>query len=227
MGCNSLPIDKLQIKNLFKGKGILISEEPLCLCRLLVQPRLYFQGKNITSGTHHYSTLFFAIILTFVGIKHLGYLFRIYIHDFGEKKFIKNIFQFFFNQNVGILTQSITKITYLKNLSSAIDTGFFPYCSNEITGYNHTEVSVNQYFYAEGYTIRNYQLLIECAAQLPHEQFIIICSHLNTLPSRIPTNIIIFRDLNSNEYHSFIAGSKAAVLALKDDVGTSGEAIEE
>ncbi len=220
-----LPTVNLQIKARFKGKSVLIGEEILHLLRLFLQPHLFVSGKNIACCSHHYSTLCFSKILSLLGVRHRVYLFNFYIHGLGEKRLVQKILQFLLNQNVALLTQSQTEINYFKGLCSTIDVRFFPYCSNEITDYNVPEENEKHYFFAGGYTNRDYELLIQCAEQLPREQFIIVCSHLNTLPTNIPDNVEIYKEIEKSEFHGLMAGSQAVVLPLKDDVGSSGQMV--
>lgn len=220
-----LPVVNVRIKRLFKGKGVLIAEELLYLCRLFLKFRFLSSGANIACASHHYSTLLFGRIMSFFGVKHRIYLFNFYIHGLGEKRFIQKILRFLLRQNVGILAQSKTEITYFKKLCPSIDSSYFPYCSNEITGYSRTKKKGENYFFAGGYTNRDYKLLISCAERLPQQKFIIVCSHLNALPSRIPENVTIFKELSKNEFHSLMAGSQAVVLPLKNNVGSSGQMV--
>ncbi len=83
------------------------------------------------------------------------------------------------------------------------------------------------YYFAGGYTNRNYPGLIEAFRQLPYK-LIIVGSHLNKeldSPSELPANIIVKKDIPKEEFESLLAKSKACILPLKSDTGASGHMV--
>ena len=220
-----LPTVNIKQRNLFKGKIILVFEELLYLIKLFCSPTLYSSGNKFVCSSHHYSTLFFCKIMSLFGKKHQIYLLYLYIHGLGEKKIIQVILKYLFSQRVGILTQSESEINYFKKICSTVEIRYFPYCSDDITNSKSLNIVQKDYFFSGGYTNRDYQLLIQCAAQLPDAQFVIVCSRLNNLPGIIPDNVKIYKELSSEEFHSLMAGSRAVVIPLKDDVGSSGQMV--
>lgn len=83
------------------------------------------------------------------------------------------------------------------------------------------------YYFAGGYTNRDYTNLIEAFRQLPYK-LIIVGSHLNkelnTL-DQLPDNIIIKKDIPKEEFESLLAKAKACILPLKNDTGASGHMV--
>ena len=83
------------------------------------------------------------------------------------------------------------------------------------------------YYFAGGYTNRDYNGVISAFSKLPHK-IVIVGSHLNKeLNDRddLPDNIIIKKDIPKEEFESLLGKSKACILPLKDDTGASGHMV--
>ena len=83
------------------------------------------------------------------------------------------------------------------------------------------------YYFAGGYTNRDYTGVISAFSQLPHK-IVIVGSYLNKeLNDRtdLPDNIIIKKDIPKDEFESLLGKSKACILSLKDDTGASGHMV--
>ena len=83
------------------------------------------------------------------------------------------------------------------------------------------------YYFAGGYTNRNYPGLIEAFRQLPHK-LVIVGSYLNKELNdltQLPDNIIVKKDIPKEEFESLLAKSKACILPLKNDTGASGHMV--
>lgn len=83
------------------------------------------------------------------------------------------------------------------------------------------------YYFAGGYTNRDYNGVIRAFRNLPHK-IIIVGSYLNKeLNDRnnLPDNIIIKKDIPKEEFESLLGKSKACILPLKDDTGASGHMV--
>lgn len=83
------------------------------------------------------------------------------------------------------------------------------------------------YYFAGGYTNRDYTGVIGAFSKLPYK-LVIVGSYLNKeLNDRddLPDNIIIKKDLPKEEFESLLAKSKACILPLKDDTGASGHMV--
>ena len=83
------------------------------------------------------------------------------------------------------------------------------------------------YYFAGGYTNRDYTGVISAFSQLPYK-IVIVGSYLNKeLNDRddLPNNIIIKKDIPKEEFESLLGKSKACILPLKDDTGASGHMV--
>jgi glycosyltransferase involved in cell wall biosynthesis len=82
------------------------------------------------------------------------------------------------------------------------------------------------YYFAGGYSNRDYLSLIDAFRPIPHK-LIVVCSSLNkeldSLP--LPPNVVILRDLPSAAFESYIRHAKACILPLKHDTGASGQSV--
>ena len=83
------------------------------------------------------------------------------------------------------------------------------------------------YYFAGGYTNRDYTGLIATFRKLPHK-LVIVGSYLNKELNnldQLPTNIIVKKDIPKQEFESLLAKSKACILPLKNDTGASGHMV--
>ena len=83
------------------------------------------------------------------------------------------------------------------------------------------------YYFAGGYTNRDYTGVISAFSQLPYK-VVIVGSYLNKeLNDRddLPDNIIIKKDIPKEEFESLLGKSKACLLPLKDNTGASGHMV--
>jgi glycosyltransferase involved in cell wall biosynthesis len=209
----------------FKGKSLLLLEEGANLLRLLFNPELYERNRLIACEYCHYSTLLFAKWLRLLGIPTRVYLFNYYIHGLGNQRAIQGILKYLLKTNVGLMVQSKTELTYFRQLSSSADIRFSPYCRAEITDVTPDMLELGDYVFAGGYTNRDYDLLLRCAAILPENSFVIVCSRLNVLSAAVPGNVKVLRDIPAHEFHKLLAASRVVVVPLRDDVGSAGQMV--
>lgn len=83
------------------------------------------------------------------------------------------------------------------------------------------------YYFAGGYTNRDYTGLIAAFRQLPYK-IVIVGSYLNKElndSDQLPDNIIVKKDIPKEEFESLLAKSKACILPLKNDTGASGHMV--
>ncbi len=83
------------------------------------------------------------------------------------------------------------------------------------------------YYFAGGYTNRDYTGLIAAFQQLPYK-LVIVGSYLNKELNdidQLPGNIIVKKDIPKEEFESLLAKSKACILPLKNDTGASGHMV--
>lgn len=80
------------------------------------------------------------------------------------------------------------------------------------------------YYFAGGYTNRDYAALIEVFRQ--RSEALVICgsSLNNDLPTdNLPANVTIFRDLPREPFKALVANATACMLPIKDDTGAAGQ----
>ena len=85
---------------------------------------------------------------------------------------------------------------------------------------------LGEFYFAGGYTNRDYASLIECFRHLP-QRLVIICSHLNSdvQDNVLPENIFVLRDVPSATFEAYVKAAKAAIIPLKRDTGASGQSV--
>ena len=85
---------------------------------------------------------------------------------------------------------------------------------------------VGEYYFAGGYSNRDYPALIAAFRSLP-QRLVIVCSALNTElePLDIPANVTILRDLPGDAFDAHVRGAKACIIPLKHDTGASGQSV--
>jgi glycosyltransferase involved in cell wall biosynthesis len=82
------------------------------------------------------------------------------------------------------------------------------------------------YYFAGGYSNRDYPALIAAFRAIP-ARLVIICSALNKELEAldIPPNVTILRDRPSEEFDAYVRGAKACIIPLKHDTGASGQSV--
>ncbi|MBV9554855.1 MAG: glycosyltransferase family 4 protein [Alphaproteobacteria bacterium] len=82
------------------------------------------------------------------------------------------------------------------------------------------------YYFAGGYSNRDYPALIAAFRTLP-QRLVIVCSAHNTELDDIdvPPNVTILRDLPGEAFDLYVRGAKACVVPLKHDTGASGQSV--
>ncbi len=212
----------------FKGKVLLVLEEVLFIVKLILILALKNHKQstfNIVCDSHHYSILLFGKIMLLLGKKSRIYMFNFYIHGLGENIYVKKILKYLLSQKAGILTQSKTEVNYFRELSPILNVHFFPYCQGQITDRSTDCNTLGDYIFSGGYTNRDYNMLLRCAANMPDQKFIIVCSRLNKLSEVVPENVEIQKEIPSQEFHRLMAGSRAVVIPLAENVGSSGQMV--
>jgi glycosyltransferase involved in cell wall biosynthesis len=83
-----------------------------------------------------------------------------------------------------------------------------------------------EYYFAGGYSNRDYPALIAAFRNLS-AQLLIVCSALNKELDAldIPPNVTILRDLPGDQFDTYVRDAKACVIPLKHDTGASGQSV--
>ena len=170
----------------------------------------------------HFAVLFlFCIFNQKLRQSHL-YLHNFYLHSLGKKKIIQLILTLLLKpQNIALILQHPEEEKYYKKLKRNLRTHFIPYCSDYFPKeYNQEEYS--NYIFTGGYTNRDYVLVENLAQLYPLENFIIVASELNQMPS-LSNNITLYKQLPREDFEELLTKSKIVLVPLKDDTGSSGQ----
>lgn len=82
------------------------------------------------------------------------------------------------------------------------------------------------FYFAGGFTNRNYQPVIETFRQ-SGKRLIIVCSQTNedVVDAELPENIQVFRDISFPEFELLLQASKGVIISLKHDTGAAGHSV--
>ena len=88
------------------------------------------------------------------------------------------------------------------------------------------DLAEREYYFAGGYSNRDYPALIAAFRTIP-ARLVIICSALNKEIDAIdlPPNVSVLRDLPSEAFDSYVRNAKACIIPLKHDTGASGQSV--
>lgn len=82
------------------------------------------------------------------------------------------------------------------------------------------------YYFAGGYSNRDYPALIAAFRDIP-ARLVIICSALNReiVDSELPPNVTVLRDVPGEVFDRYVRDAKACIIPLKHDTGASGQSV--
>ena len=82
------------------------------------------------------------------------------------------------------------------------------------------------FYFAGGFTNRNYAPVIETFRKLGH-RLIIVCSSTNTdvVDTELPANVSVYRDITFENFELLLAASKAVIIPLRYDAGAAGHSV--
>jgi len=88
------------------------------------------------------------------------------------------------------------------------------------------EPAAGDYYFAGGYSNRDYPALIAAFRRIP-ARLMIVCSALNKeiVDADLPANITVLRDLPGEQFDAYVRGAKACIIPLKHDSGASGQSV--
>jgi glycosyltransferase involved in cell wall biosynthesis len=89
-----------------------------------------------------------------------------------------------------------------------------------------SDPKTGDYYFAGGYSNRDYPALIAAFRNIP-AQLLIVCSALNKELDAIdiPPNVTILRDLPGDQFDTYLRDAKACIIPLKHDTGASGQSV--
>ncbi len=87
-------------------------------------------------------------------------------------------------------------------------------------------LSRQKYYFAGGYSNRDYKSIVEVFQKLP-QTLVIVCSNLNSdfNEDDLSENIIVKKNISSIEFENLIMRSKACILPLKYNSGSAGQMV--
>ena len=90
-----------------------------------------------------------------------------------------------------------------------------------------TEPATGGYYFAGGYSNRDYPALIAAFRALPETRLVIICSALNKeiVDSELPANVTVLRDVPGEVFDGYVRNARACIIPLKHDTGASGQSV--
>jgi glycosyltransferase involved in cell wall biosynthesis len=82
------------------------------------------------------------------------------------------------------------------------------------------------FYFAGGFTNRDYQPVIEAFRRLGH-RLIIVCSQTNedVVDDELPDNVKVYRDIPFPDFELLLRASKAVIIPLKHDAGAAGHSV--
>ena len=88
------------------------------------------------------------------------------------------------------------------------------------------ELPAHSYYFAGGYSNRDYPAVIEAFRNIP-ATLLIACSTLNkdVDEASLPANIKVVRDVSSDTFEGYVRTAKACIIPLRDDTGASGQSV--
>ncbi len=86
--------------------------------------------------------------------------------------------------------------------------------------------NIGGYYFAGGYSNRDYRVLIETFRKIP-ARLVIICSRLNRDLDGVslPPNVSVLYDVPRAVFEAYAQGARAGIISLKHDTGASGQSV--
>ena len=183
-------------------------------------------------STYQLAALLAAKLARYCGVQARVYLFNFYLfgqaydyHRLSEKRIVRLALRYLLTQDVGLFLTSPNEAPYYRQLSPGARIKFYPYAGVDVSCVPHGAVQLGDFIFAGGYTNRDYSLVLQAARRLQDAEFVLVCSSSNRLPSRLPPNVQVRRDVDWVTFHTLMAGSRCVLVPLKADVGSSGQMV--
>lgn len=207
-------------------------------------------GKEIVIDLLQYTLLvirrisLFRKLDTIVAIGWIAFILKIFI-KLGVIKYKRFIWMSLMLHNPKLfpLFRWLLRVTALKNEIYTVNADYDAILYSQKLGIDPAKIKVlpygdwkdlvvleppvihSEYYFAGGYTDRDYKSLIEAFKKID-QKLIIVGSHLNTdLDVSTPSNIQILKDIKREDFHSLVKGAKACILPLKQATGASGHMV--
>ena len=179
----------------------------------------------LVCSTAQYAALMAARVAALLGRHPRVYLYNFYLHALGRIRLVRALLRLVLTTSVGILAWSPHEVDYFSSLAPGMHIDYFPYAGQNIEGVPSEAVGIGSHVFAGGYANRDYATLIAAARELPELPFTVICTAANRLPSNLPPNVQVLRNVAPGEFYKRLAGSLCVVLPMEYDVGSSGQMV--
>jgi glycosyltransferase involved in cell wall biosynthesis len=207
------------------SKTRLIVDELLFAVRLIASPSLYRSTWGFACLGGQYATLLLARLLRIGGQRKRTYLFNLYLHGLSRNPVVKRVLAFLLTDDVMLVAQSTADAEYFRQFLDDEHIVRVPYCQGPSRFVPFSEAELGGYVFSGGWTNRDYDALLRCAARLPQVEFVIVASVHTAITESAPPNVSLLRDRDSSEFDRLLAKSRIVVIPLRDDVGSSGQMV--
>lgn len=148
-----------------------------------------------------------------------------FLHSASENKWVQKLLKFIFNNEKVVLTvHSKNDKRYFEEIVGAKNCRVYyvPYCQDESPADDSCGKG-QHYIFAGGHSNRDYECVLKAAEKVPYN-FIITCSDLNDISTSLK-NVRILRNLNFKSFNGYLKNSTIALIPLKYDIGSAGQAV--
>jgi len=194
------------------------------LARMLRNPSLRRGDWTLVCTSGHYAALLFASLARAVGRDARAILYNLYLHGLGERAAVQAILRALVREHVGVIVQSHAEVEYFRRVTGTTRVAMFPYCQDPMP-LAADDLQLGEDVFAGGFTNRDFDSVLECAARLPRIPFTVVCSRLNALTRPVPPNVRVLRDIPVESFNRLLAGARLVVVPLLGDVGASGQIV--
>ncbi len=194
------------------------------LARMLRNPSLRRGDWTLVCTSGHYAALLSASLARALGRDVRAILYNLYLHGLGERAAVQGILRALVRDHVGVIVQSQAEVEYFRRVTGTMRVAMFPYCQDPMP-LHADDLRLGEYVFAGGFTNRDFDSVLDCAARLPRIPFTLVCSSLNVLTRPVPSNVRVLRDIPVESFNRLLAGARLVVVPLRVDVGASGQIV--
>lgn len=207
----------------FPSKRDVVKRELKGIVQLICHLNFYRNARVYSTGGQ-FSAMFISRLFSWaLGKDYHLFLHNFYLHSLGNNKWIQTILRFLMNNDkLTLIAQTPKEISFYRKLSDKMQLEFIPYCSDVKERKNNVSISEGGIF-TGGYTNRDYYIMTKLAKMKPNLRFTFVASNLNNDIKDLPDNVVLIRNVSTNEFASLMEKAAVVVVPLKEDVGSSGQ----
>jgi glycosyltransferase involved in cell wall biosynthesis len=207
------------------SKRELLLMELLLFVRHLCTPTLYRPEWQFVCYEGHYGTLLFTRLLRVFGRRRRTVLLNFFLHDLGRNPAIRRVLALLLTPDVHVLAATRADADYFREFLPPENVVYAPYGQGDSIYVSLDDVRPGDYVFSGGFTNRDHDAVLRCAARLPDIPFVIVASKQSKITEQVPGNVELRRDEPFAEFDRLLAGSRLVVVSLKEDVGSSGQMV--